>query len=104
MLLTLGLHFSQLSLRLMRLGKEQPQAHATGGREGAEPLEHFPVPKTNTQLPAQAPRSAPGIFQPNTKDLSVILRKTLLHSEEVCVLVHIPCGSSLTYPTLEFYN
>lgn len=36
-------------------------AHARGGGEGAEPLEHFPVPRTNNQLPAQA-RALPQEF------------------------------------------
>ena len=53
-----------------------------GGRvgEGAEPLESFLVPKANTQLPSPSPCSAPGIYQPNSKELSVILHQTLIHS------------------------
>lgn len=47
--------------------------------EGAEPLESFLVPKANTQLPSPSPCSAPGIYQPNSKELSVILDQTLIH-------------------------
>ena len=47
--------------------------------EGAEPLESFRVPKANTQLPSSSPCSAPGIYQPNSKELSVILDQTLIH-------------------------
>lgn len=66
-----------------------PHAAGTGGvtgadgdrgriGEGAEPLESFLVPKANSQLPS--PCSAPGIYQPNSKELSVILDQTLIHS------------------------
>ena len=61
-------------------GRRESRVESRGREgEGADPLESFRVPKANTQLPSPSPCSAPGIYQPNSKELSVILDQTLIH-------------------------